>query len=108
MVIQIPDGWQYRLFDNATGSELAGRGNTLCHSFNWVQQLLGVKLILYPPADRESQDIGMVSMSVSSSGDSELKSNIDFTIHRTFGVLAEVISDSRCTATWSGGKFRSS
>ena len=93
-VIQIPDGWQYRLFDNATGSELAEEGIHSVTPSIGSQQILGVKLILYPPADRDSQDIGMVSMSVSSSGDSELKSNIDFTIHRTFGVLAEVISDS--------------
>ena len=49
---------------------------------------------MFPPEGRESQDIGLVSLSVSSSGDSELKSNIAFTVHRTFGVLAEVISDS--------------
>ena len=93
-VIQIPDGWQYRLFDNATGSELVEEGIHSVTPSIGSQQILGIKLILYPPADRDSQDIGMVSMSVSSSGDSELKSNIDFTIHRTFGVLAEVISDS--------------
>ena len=93
-VLQIPDGWQYRLFDNATGSELAEEGIHSVTPSIGSQQILGVKLILYPPADRDSQDIGMVSMSVSSSGDSELKSNVDFTIHRTFGVLAEVISDS--------------
>ena len=55
------------LFDNATGSELAEEGIHSVTPSIGSQQILGVKLILYPPADRDSQDIGMVSMSVSSS-----------------------------------------
>ena len=49
---------------------------------------------IYPPTDREAQDIGLVSLEITSSGDSELQTDSSFTVHRTFGILAEVISDS--------------
>ena len=49
---------------------------------------------IYPPVDRDAQDIGMVSFDTTSSGDSNLQTESKFTVHRTFGILAEVISDS--------------
>lgn len=49
---------------------------------------------VYPPSDRESQDIGLVKMKISSSGEVDLETEIGFTVHRTFGVLVEVIADS--------------
>ena len=49
---------------------------------------------VYPPTDREAQDIGLVSLDITSSGDSNLQTESSFTVHRTFGILAEVISDS--------------
>ena len=36
----------------------------------------------------------MISLDITSSGDSELETESSFTVHRTFGILAEVISDS--------------
>ena len=93
-VIDIPDGWQYRFYDNSTGQELVEEGIHSVTPSIGSQQILGIKMEMFPPEGRDSQDIGLVSLSVSSSGDSELKSNIAFTVHRTFGVLAEVISDS--------------
>ena len=56
--------------------------------------ILTIRMEVYPPTDREAQDIGLVSLQITSSGDSELQTDSSFTVHRTFGILAETISDS--------------
>jgi hypothetical protein len=49
---------------------------------------------VFPPSERDAQDIGMVAFSVSSTSDTELSTDVAFTVHRTFGILVEVIADS--------------
>jgi hypothetical protein len=57
-------------------------------------QILTVRMEVYPPVDRESADIGLFSIAVTSQEDSDLRTDVSFTVHRTFGILVEVISDS--------------
>lgn len=93
-VTDLPDAWQYRLYDNETGMELEESG---IHSLTpeiGSHQLMNVKMEVYPPSDRNAQDIGLIMMSISSAGETELKTEVGFTVHRTFGVLVEVIADS--------------
>ena len=94
IVVDLPDACQYRLFDKETGLELEEEG---FHSLTPVigsHQIMIVRMEVYPPSDRDSQDIGLISMTISSSGETELETEIGFTVHRTFGVLVEVIADS--------------
>jgi len=93
-VVDLPDAWQYRLYDNETGLELAEEG---IHSLTpeiGSHQIMIVRMEVYPPSDREAQDIGLISMTISSAGETDLETEIGFTVHRTFGVLVEVIADS--------------
>ena len=57
-------------------------------------QILTVRMDVFPPSERDAQDIGMVAFSVSSTSDTELSTDVAFTVHRTFGILVEVIADS--------------
>ncbi|MCS5533406.1 MAG: hypothetical protein NZ736_04030 [Candidatus Poseidoniaceae archaeon] len=93
-VVELPDAWQYRLYDNETGFELEEEG---IHSLTpeiGSHQIMIIRMEVYPPSDRESQDIGLISMTISSAGETDLETEIGFTVHRTFGVLVEVIADS--------------
>ena len=51
-------------------------------------------LKIYPPTNRDDVDIGMFTIICFSAGDDEMSSMVSFTVHRTFGILAEVKSDS--------------
>ena len=55
-----------------------------------------IKVEVYPPDERDAVDIGLLRFSVTSDGSSEetLSTSVGWTVHRTFGILAEVISDS--------------
>ncbi len=93
-VTELPDAWQYKFYDNDTGMELAEEG---IHSLTpdiGSHQILTVRMEVFPPSEREAQDIGLVGITVGSQGDSELFTEVAFTVHRTFGVLVEVIADS--------------
>jgi len=46
-----------------------------------------------PSTDREDPDIGMVEVEVVSSGNASLRTTVEFTIQRTFGIRAEVSQD---------------
>lgn len=46
-----------------------------------------------PSADREDPDIGMIEIEVISSGNASLRTTVEFTIQRTFGIRAEVSQD---------------
>lgn len=93
-VNEMPTSWQYKFFDNDTGMELTEEGINSVTPDIGSHDILTVRMEIYPPSDRDSQDIGLVSLETTSSGDSELKTDSMFTVHRTFGILAEVISDS--------------
>ena len=77
-----------------TGMELTEEGINSVTPDIGSHDILTIRMEVYPPADREAQDIGLVSLQVTSSGDSELQTDSSFTVHRTFGILAETISDS--------------
>ena len=49
---------------------------------------------IYPPTNRDDVDIGLFTIVCYSAGDDQLSSSVSFTVHRTFGILAEVIADS--------------
>ncbi len=93
-VEDIPEGWQYLFYDNDTGAELTTEGINAVTPDIGSHEILDVLLKIYPPTSRDDVDIGMVTIRCSSVGDSEMNSLVSFTVHRTFGILAEVISDS--------------
>ena len=55
-----------------------------------------IKVEVYPPEERNAVDIGLLRFTVTSDGSTEetLSTSVGWTVHRTFGILAEVISDS--------------
>lgn len=93
-VLEQPDDWQYRFYDNDTGMELAEEGIYSLTPGIGSTQILTIRMEVYPPADRDGVDIGLFELSVVSTEDSELRTDVAFTVHRTFGILVEVISDS--------------
>ena len=93
-VTELPDAWQYKFYDNESGMELEEEG---IHSLTpdiGSHQILTVRMEVFPPSERDAQDIGLVGLTISSQGDSDLLTEVAFTVHRTFGVLVEVIADS--------------
>ena len=93
-VLEQPDEWQARFYSNQTGAELTEDGLYHLTTDIGSTQLLTVRMQVFPPEDRDSLDIGLFSLSFSSVEDSELRTDVSFTVHRTFGILAEVIADS--------------
>ena len=90
-----PDGWQYKFYDNDTNLELSESDNGFYYVTPDIgsNQILTVRMDVLPPSDRDAQDIGLVDLTVSSNSDSELSTDVAFTVHRTFGILVEVIAD---------------
>ncbi len=93
-ILDLPDAWDYQFYDNDTGMELVKEGIYSITPDIGSTQVLTVLLKLYPPEEREAQDIGLVKLSVTSREDTELTTQVGFTVHRTFGILAEIIGDS--------------
>jgi len=94
-VTNLPGAWQFKFFDNDTGADLTEPGTIYSVTPDiGSNQLLTLRMEMYPPCEREEQDIGLVEFSVSSTSDSALSTPIAFTVHRTFGILVEVIADS--------------
>ena len=93
-VTELPDAWQYKFYDNETGLELVEEGIHSVTPDIGSHQILTVRMEVFPPSERDAQDIGLVSISIASQGDSELSTSVAFTVHRTFGVLVEVTADS--------------
>jgi len=93
-VTDLPDAWQFKFYDNDTGMELTEEGIYSVTPDIGSNQILTVRLEIYPPSERDAQDIGLVEFSVSSTSDTTLSTQIAFTVHRTFGILVEVIADS--------------
>jgi len=95
MVDETPSSsWSYTFFDNDTGSELTTEGPYAITPDIGSHETLPLMLKIYPPTNREDVDIGLFTIICYSAGDDQLSSSVSFTVHRTFGILAEVISDS--------------
>ena len=86
--------WSYTFFDNDTGTELTTEGPYALTPDIGSHETLGLMLKIYPPTDRDDVDIGLFTIICFSAGDDQLSSSVSFTVHRTFGILAEVITDS--------------
>jgi hypothetical protein len=86
--------WMYVFYDNDTGAELVTEGIYAVTPDLGSHEILSVVMKIYPPTSRDDVDIGMFTLNCFSTGDDQLSSMTSFTVHRTFGILAEVISDS--------------
>ena len=86
--------WTYAFFDNDTGSELETEGPYSVTPDIGSHETLTLILKIYPPTNRDDVDIGLFTIICFSTGDDQMSSVVSFTVHRTFGILAEVISDS--------------
>ena len=86
--------WSYTFIDNDTGLDLETEGPYAITPGIDSHEILPLRLNIYPPTNRDDVDIGLFTIICSSEGDVQLSSTVSFTVHRTFGILAEVISDS--------------
>jgi hypothetical protein len=93
-VNEVPDAWDCKFYDNETGMELPEEGIHSLTPYIGSYELFIVRMEVFPPSGRDAQDIGLISFSVASVGDSELSTEVAFTVHRTFDVLVEVTADS--------------
>ena len=93
---EIPVAWDVKFLINGTGAELSEQGIDSITPVVGQGEILMIKVEVYPPDERDAVDIGLLRFSVTSDGSSEetLSTSVGWTIHRTFGILAEVISDS--------------
>ena len=65
-VLEQPDDWQYRFYDNDTGLELVEEGIYSTTPDIGSTQILTIMMEVYPPADRDGVDIGLFKLSVTS------------------------------------------
>jgi uncharacterized membrane protein len=86
--------WLYKFYDNDTGEELDPEGVYAVTPSIGSHEMFSIMMKIYPPTERDDVDIGLFSINCFSAGNSSLSSMSSFTVHRTFGILAEVISDS--------------
>ena len=86
--------WTYAFFDNDTGAELTTEGPYAITPDIGSHEIMPLMLKIYPPTNRDDVDIGLFTIICYSAGDDQLSTTVSFTVHRTFGILAQVISDS--------------
>ena len=86
--------WMYEFYDNDTGEPLINEGIYVVTPDIGSHEILSLVMKIYPPTSRDDVDIGMVSINCFSVGNDTQSSMASFTVHRTFGILAEVIADS--------------
>ncbi len=93
---EIPVAWSVKFFINGTGTELTEQGIDSLTPIVGQGEILMIKVEVYPPEERDAVDIGLLRFTVTSDGSTEetLSTSVGWTVHRTFGILAEVISDS--------------
>ncbi len=93
---EIPVAWSVKFLINGTGTELTEQGIDSLTPTVGQGEILMIRVEVYPPIERDAVDIGLLRFTVTSDGSSEetLSTSVGWTIHRTFGILAEVISDS--------------
>ena len=84
-----------QIYDNETGARiLEDEGDGTFHippQERHSTQIL--RFNVKPSTDREDPDIGMIELEVVSSGNASLRTTVEFTIQRTFGIRAEVSQD---------------
>jgi uncharacterized membrane protein len=93
---EIPVAWSLKFIINGTGTELTEQGiDSLTPTIGQGEKLV-LKVEVYPPFERDAVDIGLIRLSVTSdsSSDEVLTTSVAWTVHRTFGIVGEVISDS--------------
>lgn len=93
---EIPVAWSLKFIINGTGTELTEQGiDSLTPTIGQGEKLV-LKVEVYPPFERDAVDIGLIRLSVTSDSSSEevLTTPVAWTVHRTFGIVGEVISDS--------------
>ena len=93
---EIPVAWSLKFIINGTGTELTEQGiDSLTPTIGQGEKLV-LKVEVYPPFERDAADIGLVRLSVTSdsSSDEVFTTPVAWTVHRTFGIVGEVISDS--------------
>ena len=93
---EIPVAWDIKFLINGTGTELIEQGIDFLTPTVGQGEILMIRVEIYPPEGRDAVDIGLLRFSVTSDGSTEetLSTSVGWTLHRTFGILAEVISDS--------------
>ncbi len=93
---EIPVAWGVKFLINGTGTELTEQGIDSLTPTVGQGEILMIRVEIYPPIERSAVDIGLLRFTVTSDGSTEetLSTSVGWTIHRTFGILAEVISDS--------------
>ena len=81
---------------NGTGTELTEQGIDSLTPIVYQGEKLVLKVEVYPPFERDAVDIGLIRLSVTSdnSVDEVFTTPVAWTVHRTFGIVGEVISDS--------------
>ena len=93
---EIPVAWSLKFLINGTGTELTEQGiDSLTPVIEQGEKLV-LKVEVYPPFEREAVDIGLIRLSGTSDNSVEevLSTPVSWTVHRTFGIVGEVISDS--------------
>ena len=93
---EIEPGWTFKFLVNGTGTELVEQGiDSLTPIIGQGEKLI-VKVEVYPPTDRDADDISLVRLSVTSDNSVEevFTTPVVWTVHRTYGIVGEVISDS--------------
>ena len=93
---EIPVAWSLKFIINGTGTELTEQGIDALTPLIGQGEKLVLKVEVYPPFERDAVDIGLIRLSVTSdsSVDEVFSTPVAWTIHRTFGIVGEVISDS--------------
>jgi hypothetical protein len=84
-----------QVYDNNTGERiLEDVGDGTFHSSYLERHSTQVLLLnIKPSNDRADDDVGLIEIEVTSSGNSSLRSTVLFSIQRTFGIRAEVSQD---------------
>ncbi len=93
---EIPVAWSLKFMINGTGTELTEQGiDSLTPTIGQGEKLV-LKVEVYPPFERDAVDIGLIRLSVTSDSSTEevFTTPVAWTVHRTFGIVGEVISDS--------------
>ncbi len=98
-VVDTPSSaWTYNFINNDTGEQLTGPTGAPFVETPEIgsHETLSIMLKIYPPdpSFENVEDVGLFSIVCFSIGNEDNSSEVSFTIQRTFGVLAEVISDS--------------
>ena len=84
-----------QIYDNDTGERiLEDDGDGTFHVPSLERHSTQVlRFNVKPSADREDPDIGMIELEVISTGNASLRTTVEFTVQRTFGIRAEVSQD---------------